>query len=103
MYSNCSVTAQHGALKWRPIFYSANLPVFEKLYESVKNGQETSEVIRDCGGPNYRTYLTEKLGDLHNSEIWRAGATVRALRPKEKAKAKKDSKRVKGISGRGQN
>ena len=28
MYSNFSVTAQHGALKWRPIFRKANLQVF---------------------------------------------------------------------------
>jgi ketol-acid reductoisomerase len=103
MYSNCSVTAQHGALKWRPIFRDTNLPVFEKLYESVKSGQETREVIQDCGGKNYQEYLAQKLGEIHNSEMWRAGAAVRALRPKEKEKVKKNAKRVKGISGRGQN
>jgi ketol-acid reductoisomerase len=101
MYSNCSVTAQHGALKWRPIFHQANLPVFEKLYESVKSGQETREVIQDCGGKDYQEYLAKKLGEIHNSEMWKAGAAVRALRPKEKAKA--ISKKIKGVSGRGQN
>ena len=101
MYSNCSVTAQHGALKWRPIFRKANLPVFEKLYKSVKNGQETKEVIRDCGGKDYQKYLSKKLAEIHNSEMWRTGAAVRALRPKEKAKD--ISKGVKGIGGRGQN
>jgi ketol-acid reductoisomerase len=101
MYSNCSVTAQHGALKWRPIFHQANLPVFEKLYESVKSGQETREVIEDCGGKDYQEYLAKKLGEIHNSEMWKAGAAVRALRPREKAKAV--SKKVKGVSGRGQN
>jgi ketol-acid reductoisomerase len=101
MYSNCSVTAQHGALKWRPIFRKANLPVFEKLYASVKSGQETREVIRDCGGKDYQKYLAKKLGEIHNSEMWRTGASVRALRPKEKAKD--ISKGVKGIGGRGQN
>jgi len=101
MYSNCSVTAQHGALKWRPIFRKANLPVFEKLYKSVKSGQETREVIRDCGGKNYQKYLAKKLGEIHNSEMWRTGAAVRALRPKEKARV--ITKKVKGVSGRGQN
>ncbi len=101
MYSNCSVTAQHGALKWRPIFHKANLPVFDKLYKSVKSGQETREVIRDCGGKNYQEYLAKKLGEIHNSEMWRTGAAVRALRPKEKAKA--ITKKVKGIGGRSQN
>jgi hypothetical protein len=33
--------------------------------------------------------------------MWKAGAAVRALRPKEKAKA--ISKKIKGVSGRGQN
>jgi ketol-acid reductoisomerase len=101
MYSNCSVTAQHGALKWRPIFHKANLPVFKKLYDSVKRGQETKEVIADCGGKDYQKYLAKKLGELHESEMWRAGAAVRALRPKEKAKDL--SKGVKGVGGRGQN
>ena len=101
MYSNCSVTAQHGALKWRPIFRKANLPVFEKLYKSVKSGQETREVIRDCGGKNYQKYLAKKLGEIHNSEMWRTGTAVRDLRPKQKAKTIKG--RVVGTSGRGQN
>ncbi|MEG2725605.1 MAG: ketol-acid reductoisomerase, partial [Kiritimatiellia bacterium] len=32
MFSNCSATAQHGALKWAPIFEKATKPVFEALY-----------------------------------------------------------------------
>ncbi|MBN2036127.1 MAG: ketol-acid reductoisomerase [Chitinispirillaceae bacterium] len=101
MYSNCSATAQHGALKWRPIFRKATLPVFEKLYKSVKIGQETREVIRDCGGRNYQQYLAKKLAEIHDSEMWQTGAAVRALRPKEKAKI--ISKGVKGIGGRDKN
>jgi ketol-acid reductoisomerase len=101
MYSNCSATAQHGALKWRPIFRKANLPVFDKLYKSVKTGQETREVLRDCGGRNYQQFLSKKLAEIHNSEMWMAGAAVRSLRPKEKARDL--SKGVKGIGGRGQN
>jgi ketol-acid reductoisomerase len=101
MYRNCSATAQHGALKWRPIFKKANLPVFKKLYKSVKNGTETREVIRDCGGKNYKQYLEKKLGEIGNSEMWRAGQAVRALRPKEPAKAL--DKNVRGTSGRGAN
>jgi ketol-acid reductoisomerase len=101
MYSNCSVTAQHGALKWRPIFAQANRPVFEKLYNSVKTGKETAEVIRDCGGKDYQKFLAGKLAEIHASEMWKAGAAVRALRPK--AKAKKIIKGVKGIGGRGEN
>ncbi len=101
MYANCSTTAQHGALKWRPIFYKANLPVFEQLYKSVKTGQETKEVIRDCGGPGYQQYLGKKLAEIHNNEMWLAGAAARNLRPKEGVKAK--GKSVKGVSGRDSN
>jgi ketol-acid reductoisomerase len=98
MFQNCSVTAQHGALKWRPIFWKANLPVFKKLYASVKAGTETREVIRDCGGKDYQKYLGKKLADVHNSEMWQAGAAVRALRPKEGIKA--TAKNAKGVGGR---
>jgi ketol-acid reductoisomerase len=101
MYSNCSATAQHGALKWRPIFKKANLPVFKKLYKSVKTGVETREVIRDCGGKNYQQFLAKKLGELHNSEMWRAGAAVRSLRPRERAKA--IGVATRGVGGRGSN
>jgi ketol-acid reductoisomerase len=101
MYSNCSATAQHGALKWRPIFRKANMPVFDKLYKSVKAGIETREVIRDCGRKDYRKFLGKKLAQIHNSEMWLAGAAVRALRPREKAKD--ISRLTKGVGGRGQN
>ena len=101
MFSNCSVTAQHGALKWRPIFRKANLPVFEDLYKSVKTGQETKEVIRDCGGKDYQKFLAKKLAEVHDSEMWRTGVAVRALRPNEVAKA--IDKGTKGVGGRGQN
>jgi ketol-acid reductoisomerase len=101
MYSNCSATAQHGALKWRPIFRKANLPVFEKLYKSVKSGQETREVLRDCGGRNYQEFLRKRLAEIGNSEMWRAGAAARALRPKEKAKAITGA--TKGVGGRASN
>ncbi|RLB29370.1 MAG: ketol-acid reductoisomerase, partial [Deltaproteobacteria bacterium] len=35
MYTNCSTTAQRGALDWRHRFRDAVTPVFEKLYKSV--------------------------------------------------------------------
>ena len=86
MYGNCSQTAQHGALKWRPIFKKATLPVFKKLYTSVKTMKEAKEVIRDTGCPDYKEKMLAKLNDLHNHEMWLAGAAVRSLRPHEEAK-----------------
>ena len=101
MYRNCSATAQHGALKWRPVFKKAVQPVFERLYKSVKNGTETREVIRDCGRKDYRKVLEKRLAEIGTSELWRAGAAVRALRPK--AKAKEITRGTKGVGGRKSN
>lgn len=91
MYGNCSQTAQHGALKWRPEFKKATLPVFKKLYKSVKTMQEAKEVIRDTGCPDYKERMLAKLNALHNHEMWLAGAAVRSLRPHEAAKGGSDS------------
>jgi ketol-acid reductoisomerase len=98
MYSNCSQTAQHGALKWREPFRKATAPVFEKLYKSVKNMTEAKEVIRDTGCDDYKEKMAEKLQALHDGEMWRAGEQVRKLRPNEKAKVGAD--KAAGIQGR---
>ena len=45
MYSNCSATAQRGALDWKPRFKKAVLPVFKELYERVKSGKECARVL----------------------------------------------------------
>jgi ketol-acid reductoisomerase len=98
MYSNCSATAQRGALDWKPRFKKAVLPVFDTLYKSVKAGKETARVISACGRPDYQQMLAKELAAIRDSEMWRAGAAVRALRPKEKAKA--ITKGTKGVAGR---
>lgn len=82
MYSNCSATAQRGALDWRPKFRDAVLPVFKDLYERVKDGRECKRVLESTGGPNYKAELEKELKELRESEIWAAGAAVRKLRPK---------------------
>ena len=38
MYSNCSATAQRGALDWKPKFKKAVAPVFKELYKRVADG-----------------------------------------------------------------
>ncbi len=98
MYSNCSQTAQHGALKWRDAFRKATEPVFKKLYASTKKMQEAKEVIRDTGRPDYKEFMAAKLQAMHDSEMWRAGDAVRALRPHEKAKA--NAATAAGVKGR---
>ncbi|HOW65677.1 MAG TPA: ketol-acid reductoisomerase [Candidatus Paceibacterota bacterium] len=101
MYSNCSATAQRGALDWKPKFKKATLPVFKELYERVKSGKETARVLSACGRPNYQAELTQELEAIGQSEMWRAGQAVRSLRPK--TSAHKITKSTKGISGRGSN
>jgi ketol-acid reductoisomerase len=84
MYSNCSATAQRGALDWRPKFKAATLPVFNDLYNKVKSGEETKRVLESTGKPNYRELLEVELKELRESEMWQAGQQVRNLRPKHK-------------------
>ncbi|HUT01349.1 MAG TPA: ketol-acid reductoisomerase, partial [Phycisphaerae bacterium] len=98
MYSNCSSTAQRGALDWKPKFKKAVLPVFKELYKRVAAGVETRRVLRVCGAPDYQARLTAELAEMGNSEMWQAGKATRGLRPKEKAK--KITKTTKGIGGR---
>jgi ketol-acid reductoisomerase len=101
MYSNCSATAQRGALDWRPRFKAAVLPLFHWLYDRVASGKETARVIETCSGPDYQERLGKELAELGNSELWRAGKATRSLRPKEPAKA--ISADTKGVGGRGEN
>ncbi|RMG43119.1 MAG: ketol-acid reductoisomerase [Candidatus Dadabacteria bacterium] len=81
MYANCSTTAQRGALDWRPRFQKAVEPVFKELYESVASGREAEIVLKANSEPNYKERLQAELDEMHSSEIWRAGESVRKLRP----------------------
>ena len=83
MIGACSTTAQRGALDWAKRFEEATKPVFAELYESVHNGSETRRVLETCGAAGYRDRLESELGEWRNSEMWRAGATVRSLRPEK--------------------
>jgi ketol-acid reductoisomerase len=98
MYSNCSATAQRGALDWKPRFKKAVQPLFDQLYKSVKSGKETARVISACSGKDYQQRLGKELAVIRDSEMWRAGAAVRALRPTEKARI--ITKGTKGVGGR---
>ena len=81
MYANCSTTAQRGALDWMGPFHDAIKPVMQKLYESVKTGNEAQISIDSNSQPDYREKLEKELQALHDSEMWRTAETVRKLRP----------------------
>ena len=86
MFSNCSTTAQRGALDWAPKFRDAVAPVFDTLYEKVISGEETRRVLEANSTPDYREKLDKELNVLKNSEMWQTGATVRSLRPENRKK-----------------
>ncbi len=86
MFANCSTTAQRGALDWAPKFRDAVAPVFEQLYQSVVSGKETARVLSANSAPDYREKLDAELAALGNSEMWKAGAAVRRLRPENRQK-----------------
>ena len=94
MFANCSTTAQRGALDWAPKFKKAVAPVFKELYSSVKTGKETAIVLDKNSRPDYRQQLAKELKVIHNSEMWRAGETVRSLRPENVKKAKASAKKT---------
>jgi ketol-acid reductoisomerase len=81
MYNACSTTARRGALDWAPVFEAANRPIFEKLYKSVRDGTETRKSLEFNGRSTYREDLARELSEIDGQEIWRAGKTVRSLRP----------------------
>ncbi len=84
MFSNCSTTAQRGALDWAPKFRDAVSPVFDNLYQSVISGKETERVLEANSTSDYREKLQKELDEIHNSEMWKAGASVRSLRPENR-------------------
>ncbi len=84
MYANCSTTAQRGALDWKPKFRDAVVPLFDELYEKVVTGVETKRVLEANSAPDYRERLQKELDEIKNSEMWQAGAAVRALRPENR-------------------
>ena len=85
MYNNCSETARIGALRWRGRFRDSAKPLFDSLYELVASGEEVKIVLEKSAESNYLKKLAKELEEMGNSEMWRAGKTVRSLRPDTKS------------------
>jgi ketol-acid reductoisomerase len=58
--------------------------VFNDLYNSVKDGSETKRTLEFSGRKDYRQAFEKELDEIRAQEIWRAGKTVRSLRPESK-------------------
>ena len=80
MYANCSTTAQRGAIDWYPKFEKALEPIFQELYQNVKDGSETRIVLKSNDDVMYREKLNKELKNISDMEIWKVGSAVRSLR-----------------------
>jgi len=58
--------------------------VFNELYDKVKDGSETKRTLEFSGRKDYREAFEKDLDVIRAQEIWRAGKTVRSLRPEAK-------------------
>ena len=74
------------ARSWWGKFYDATKPVFERLYAEVANGNEARRTLEKNSQRDYRPELEKELEAMRNSEMWRAGVTVRSLRPENMPK-----------------
>ena len=84
MFANCSTTAQRGALDWAPRFRDAVARCLTNFTKVFVTGKETQRVLDANSAPDYREKLQKELDVIKNSEMWRAGAAVRALRPENR-------------------
>ena len=73
-------------------FYEATKPVFQQLYKEVEEGRETARTLTENSKPDYAANLKKELDALDNSEMWRAGRTVRGLRPERQGDKKQQQK-----------
>jgi ketol-acid reductoisomerase len=54
------------------------------LYDKVRDGTETKRTLEFSGRKDYRQAFEKELDGIRAQEIWRAGKTVRSLRPEAK-------------------
>jgi ketol-acid reductoisomerase len=80
MFSNCSTTAQRGALDWSPKYYNAIKPVIEECYDSVEKGEEARIAIEANSAPDYREKLENELNEISEMEIWKTFHRMKDLR-----------------------
>ena len=77
MYAACSTTARRGAIDWSGKFKDTLKPVFNELYDSVKDGKETQRSLEFNSQPDYREKYEQEMKAIRDLEIWRAGKAVR--------------------------
>ncbi|KAL4748620.1 6-phosphogluconate dehydrogenase [Aspergillus nidulans var. acristatus] len=81
MYAACSTTARRGAIDWSSRFKDNLKPLFNELYDSVRDGTETQRSLDYNSQKDYREKYEKEMQEIRDLEIWRAGKAVRSLRP----------------------
>lgn len=81
MYAACSTTARRGALDWSNRFKDNLKPLFNELYDSVRDGSETKRSLEYNSQKDYREKYEKEMQDIRDLEIWRAGKAVRYVIP----------------------
>ncbi len=79
LYSNCSTTAQIGALNWAPKFEKVLKPVIRQCYNDVTNDKEVNDVIKANSDSEYRKNLNKRVNEIANQDIWISARNVKAL------------------------
>lgn len=77
MYAACSTTARRGAIDWSSRFKDNLKPLFNELYDSVRDGTETKRSLDYNSQKDYREKYEKEMQDIRELEIWRAGKAVR--------------------------
>ena len=77
MYAACSTTARRGAIDWSGRFKDTLKPVFNDLYDSVRDGKETKRSLEFNSQSDYREKYEAEMQEIRDLEIWRAGKAVR--------------------------
>lgn len=77
MYAACSTTARRGAIDWSSRFRDNLKPLFNELYNSVRDGVETERALSYNSQKDYREKYEKEMQDIRDLEIWRAGKAVR--------------------------
>lgn len=79
LYSNCSTTAQRGALDWAPIFEKNLYYIIDHCYQNISNGSEVDKVINYNKDTNYREKLNTELKNMRKTELWKVAEKLRKL------------------------
>ena len=80
MFSNCSTTAQRGALDWSKRFEVLNKPLIEEIYRNVITGEEAKRTISSNSRKDYRVELNKELEDINNNrnlEGWKRNKKIK--------------------------